>query len=323
VDNATHPSRQHPLRTLTTLSNGYDSTACAVLGAEAGIRDALTLVPASSDADSGAAVGAHLGLRVVVRAAEAWKQQPGEAEIEFAAASSGPPKLPLATLEDGWCESLVLVGSLGDELWAPGVNDFTDHSSQAGAVVFSPESLHDFGLRTGVVFAHVPTIGSQHFRELRRMSDTEEMAPWSIAVNYNRPIARRIIEDAGIPRGSFAVRKHATAVTPPRDLLRPAARADFKKFWRMARRQQPPIRRVRYRFETAVVTPAIWRMGAVLWKLRRSRNTRRRMRAWSYNEALPSAYEFHWAVSRLVDRHRAALQAARPDSRVAGPADSL
>ena len=37
-----------------------------------------------------------------------------------------------------------------------------------------------------------------------------EFAPYSIKGNYNRPIARRIVESAGVPRGIFATEKNAT-----------------------------------------------------------------------------------------------------------------
>lgn len=36
------------------------------------------------------------------------------------------------------------------------------------------------------------------------------MKPYSIKGNYNRPIARRIVESAGVPRGMFAMKKNAT-----------------------------------------------------------------------------------------------------------------
>jgi hypothetical protein len=38
------------------------------------------------------------------------------------------------------------------------------------------------------------------------------MRPWDVGGRYNRPIARRIIESAGIPRGTFAVHKRAGSV---------------------------------------------------------------------------------------------------------------
>jgi hypothetical protein len=39
---------------------------------------------------------------------------------------------------------------------------------------------------------------------LKAICNSKEMEPWSVGGTYDRPIARRIIEGAGIPRGTFA-----------------------------------------------------------------------------------------------------------------------
>jgi hypothetical protein len=41
------------------------------------------------------------------------------------------------------------------------------------------------------------------------------MKKWSLMNDYDRPIARRILEEANVQRGTFATRKKLTAVTKP------------------------------------------------------------------------------------------------------------
>jgi len=60
-----------------------------------------------------------------------------------------------------------------------------------------------------------------------------EMAPWRLGSDYDRPIPRRILEEAGIPRQLFGTRKKAVVETynfPKNRALRP-------QFFAYARRQ--------------------------------------------------------------------------------------
>ncbi len=323
VENATHSARRRPLRTLATLSTGYDSGASAVLGAEAGIHDAVTFTMPGPHSDSGTPIGKVLGIKVVEYDSKAWRDLSSEPEIESAASASGTTNAPLAVLDDGWNDSLVLHGALGDDVWDIVIGDWGEGLSQPGAGTFAPESLHEYGLRAGVVFFFVPTIGAVHFKEIRCITESAEMAPWIIGAPYERPIPRRIIEEAGVPRGMFATRKRASAAVFTDQLLGPAAQTDFERFWRVARASQMLPRRLLYRTEIAVFVPLVRFSAAVLYKLKRLLKVRKRLRAWIRHQAVPSAFRFHWAITRLSDRYAAELAAAPPDSRPEVPADSL
>ncbi len=308
VSNGTDPLRFQPLRTLTTISNGYDSAMASVLAAEAGIRDALTLASQGSQADSGQGIGEQLGLGVKALAGDAWKQQAGEFEIEFAASSSGPVQFPLVALDEQWRDSMVLVGSLGDDLWDREHGELEEHLSQPGSLMFTPSCVHEFGLRAGIVFVHVPLIGAVHCVDIWRITKSAEMAPWTTGSDYDRPIPRRIIEEAGIPRGSFATHKYASAATSMDESFGLDTRADFQHFWKSAIRAQPAMRGIWYRLEGSVITPFVWRTTSLLRKLHAPRRIRLRMRWWSYHQSLPSAYQFHWSVLRLIDRYRPEIE---------------
>ena len=323
IENASDRARHHPLRTLSTLSSGYDAAVGAVLGAEAGLKDAISFTKPGPDSDSGKPMGEVLGLHVVEYDTQAWRHLSSEPEIEFAASASGTSHPTFAVLDDGWNNSLVLHGSLGDDIWDVIVGDWGEGLSQPGAGLFSPAGLHEYALRAGVVFFAVPTIGAVHFEEIRRITESDEMAPWIIGVPYERPIPRRIIEEAGVPRGSFATHKRATAQVPTDGLLGPDAAADFERFWHAARASQTPARRLAWRIETATLVPLMARSNTILFKIRGLLRVRKWLREWMRHRAVPQAYRFHWAVNRLIDRYASELRAAPPDSRPEVPADSL
>jgi hypothetical protein len=73
--------------------------------------------------------------------------------------------------------------------------------------------MQEFRLRTG--FVHLPPAfyGWRHHNDLIRISRSPELAPWSLGTSYDRPIARRLVEEAGVPRELFGMKKRAVSVT--------------------------------------------------------------------------------------------------------------
>ncbi len=310
VDNGVDALRRTPLHPVTTLSSGYDTTVCAVLGAPAGVTDAVTLHHDRFD-DGGEEVAAALGLRVELIERDAWKQAEAPIEIDFMASNGGPVAITLAAIEGRWRAPMVLLGSLGDQVLDLGQRLMGDAQSIPDGMSLSPYGLHDFRLRAGMTFVHVPAIGAVHAAAIDRISRSEEMQPWRIGGGYDRPVPRRIVEDAGIPRSAFAVRKRASSTVSHNQALRPPARTDFNEYWRSLLRSLPLTTRWRYRWDANVVTPIARATRITLFRLQwgrfRWRATRRNLGRWYYFRSLPSAYQFHWAVQRLTDQFAAGL----------------
>ena len=53
----------------------------------------------------------------------------------------------------------------------------------------------------------VPFIGCTSQVSIYQLTVSEEMAPWSVDYSYDKPIARRLVEEAGIDRDAFGVKK--------------------------------------------------------------------------------------------------------------------
>ena len=101
--------------------------------------------------------------------------------------------------------------------------------------------MEEFRLRVGFVHLPVPTIGALRTPELRKISRSPAMKPWVISPNYDRPIPRRIVEEAGVPRSWFGQNKKAVGARffdgpnrSPEDLrihLSPSSFRDYQQYF--------------------------------------------------------------------------------------------
>ena len=195
---------------LVTLSTGYDSPVAGVLAEEAGCRRAVTFdqgVEFRSTReflpDSGARIGESLGLRVH----EVERQHPSTygaaAAAEFAACGDAWD-LQFALFEEFLPRACLVTGFRGGRVWDRAPNPW---GPQLGSFDPSGSSLAEFRLRLGFVHVPVPVFGAVHQERLHEIANSDEMRPWVLGGEYDRPIARRIVEERGIPREWFGQRK--------------------------------------------------------------------------------------------------------------------
>jgi hypothetical protein len=72
-------------------------------------------------------------------------------------------------------------------------------------------SLAEFRLSEPFIHLPVPFIGVTRHPEIREIANSDEMRLYSVGGSYDKPIARRIIEEAGINRELFGQSKKAIA----------------------------------------------------------------------------------------------------------------
>ena len=218
VANAGHPDRRRSYRPVTTVSAGYDSAACAALAREAGCEEAVTLRTARRGrVDTGRRVAEALGLSVVERDRpefpeirhRTWLTNAAQFALasEFLAAGLGGDVV-FAPFEHDLPGSLLFTGFHGDKLWDVWVAPSTD--AKRGDL--SGSSLGEFRARVGFVNLPVPFIFVRSQPSIRRIGRSREMSPWSVGGEYDRPVPRRIAEDAQVERAAFGQRKMASSV---------------------------------------------------------------------------------------------------------------
>jgi hypothetical protein len=216
VENAADAARKTKYMPLATISTGYDSNASAVIGVGAGCRAAITFRngrdnDGTDTDDSGKHIGELLGLTVQEWDVNAYKARSDLPEAEFLATGSGGGDVFLTAAEDLLTGRLLLTGYYGDVAWDRLMN--TGGPDMARYDLSGTDLIY-FRTRVGFLHLPVPSIGYIQHQAIYSISNSEEMRPWSVeSESYDRPIPRRIVEEAGIPRGVFGLQKKQVAPT--------------------------------------------------------------------------------------------------------------
>lgn len=207
-DNAAAPGRRQPLTPIATCSSGYDSSAGAALAQSLGVAEALTLSAArDGQRDSGAPVAAALGLDIAEFDSDGVVKA-GLALYEMFATGMGADDYATTLFEPKLANRVLLTGWYGDRIW--GLNGPICSNLERGDI--SGCSLQEYRLRIGFTQLHVPIVAFRHMPKVVQISLSDEMAAYRMGGAYDRPIPRRLLEDAGVPRQAFGQSKKAAAI---------------------------------------------------------------------------------------------------------------
>lgn len=233
-ENAADPSRKRTYRPVVSLSNGYDSTAAAALARTAGCTEAMTFVDERRDdpvADSGTLNARILGMECSEYSRWQYIQLEGLAEAEFAYTAANST-VSLAAAENQVRGCILLNGDFGDTIWVPKAARVSTHLSRPWLRYALGVTQIEFRLRVGYQGIAVPSIGARRNQAVYEVAVSEEMRPWSIGGDYDRPIPRRIAEEAGLPRDRFGMRKAATGHSHLNDASRFSETSlnDYRRF---------------------------------------------------------------------------------------------
>ena len=218
--------RQFPLRNLATLSTGYDSPAVAAVAHEAGVEHAITLDSSrTGESDDGTDIGRMLGYQTTRFSTAAWRKMSG-LEVPFFAADAKGQDVVLAGAGDLLAGKLLWTGFQGGWAWdrrPPTVETCLRRRDRSGL------SLTEFRLWKGFLHAPMPFIGLRQMPDIHSVTASAEMQPFSVGGPYDKPIARRIVEESGVAREMFGTRKKAPSCMFIRgcDTITPEASADL------------------------------------------------------------------------------------------------
>jgi hypothetical protein len=235
--NAISADRKVRYSPLTTTSSGYDSIAATVLSRCIDCTHAVTFTRARGWRrlnDSGARIAAKLGFQV-----QEFDRRSYRGFDDFPEADTFGWPSEFASIRESLSQKLLFTGILGDAMW-----DRNCH--YVGKEIVRQEwtgtNLGDLRYKCGFIHVPIPSIAATSLPSVYRISGSEEMRPWALGSNYDRPIPRRLIEEAGISRGSFAQRKKAAAISAPHEGFKSTMAAssydDFRKFLRRHWRYQ-------------------------------------------------------------------------------------
>lgn len=308
--NAAAAERDHPYGLLGTLSKGYDSPAVACLARAAGLRVALTFGQArGGEDDAGFQVGAVLGVAVEAVRRDAWTQVP-MAEVPFLAAEAGGEEVHFRGAERLLSGNLLLTGFHGDYVWTTRTRRLGSHLTWKDPTGLS---LSEYRLWAGFAHCPVPFMGARQVADIDALTRSPELAPWRLGGSYDRPIPRRVLEEAGVPREAFGMRKRAVNVLIRRrsDLGLAASRKAFVDWLDANRHVWVRRGRVPPRLRARALRPGQRLLSVGLRGLRRltGRVPRRLRPLWTAaRDELLFRHMFPWAIQEAKRRYSVPLE---------------
>jgi hypothetical protein len=304
-DNMSSHLRQHPYQMLGTLSNGYDSATITILAHEYGLKDVLSFTQARNQKDdSGNAVAQKLNLNVIKTSREDWRKYPLP-EVPFLAADSFGEDVYFHSAHEKLKGRVLLTGHNGDSTWD--TNNLRI-STELTRTTTSGLSFAEYRLRAGFIHCTVPFLGIRQSADIHIISHSAEMKPWDVGGDYNRPICRRIIEEAGIPRGSFANHKSANSVLyyERNGFLSPNSLADYLQWIKQCSRNgiaHPCSKKTWQQVACSVVAQSLFLISNLApKKLHRFKTIAYRFTMVERKELF--RYVFPWALERAREAYR-------------------
>jgi hypothetical protein len=209
--NSRDPKRNAPFEPLAAVTKGYDSSAIAALAASAGCKEAVTLADSNlpdPTMDCGDEIAGILGMSCSRYDRRAYREQEPPVDAEFALFTLSS-SAPVAAFEKKLHQRVFLCGQFGGIIWEEKQSCLIDSLSDARVRVVTGMGHVEFRLRAGYLVFMPAYIGGRHHRAVHAITTSEAMRNWKVGGDYDRPIPRRIVEEAGVPRNAFGVEKHA------------------------------------------------------------------------------------------------------------------
>ncbi|MDP2275501.1 MAG: hypothetical protein Q8K32_32435 [Archangium sp.] len=227
--NATDSRRARPMRAVGSASRGYDSgTVLAMVQPIVATpmiswtaQKSNTRVPelvqklmkTNLSDDDGSEVAARLGatprylnldFSKISAEMEAWCWATAQISPELAFHAL------LTEADSHDVPTIFFAGHAGDGVWELGLSEIM----QTGQIIRGAQSgyaLIEARARYGVVECSAPYLFSRSVGAIHRVSGLPEMSHWQLKNGYDRPICRRILEEAGVRREAFGWGKKAVA----------------------------------------------------------------------------------------------------------------
>ena len=218
-ENAKDKDRLNPYGLVTTVSKGYDAPCCATIAKHHGCNMAVTFSPIGKYAeDCGVEIAKTLGYNEIIeRDAMGHLDRVDLFEAEYIASGELGSDISFGNFDDDFRHNVVFSGDRGDSIWARELKIVNDSFRFVG--MLSHLGISERRLWLDYISVPLPLFGASSWTSIQKISQSEEMKPWSLFNNYDRPIPRRICEEAGLDRDSFGIRKHGAGFTLRYDFL--------------------------------------------------------------------------------------------------------
>ena len=235
--NARDGARVQPLEICSTQSTGYDTTAVNSIASAYGIDKVFTVSQAKSNFylahndegklpnDDGEEICTSLGLKFIRLNRRAFTDE-FEQEYLFYCVLHHNQDANLKDIAKHISKvSLLLTGTYGS-IWDT-EKCFSNRvvlDAQLRRSDLSTHGMSEFRLVVGFIQLPFPYLGARRMSDILKITESSEMDPWRLGNRYDRPIARRLAETAGVPRQLFGQSKRDQLLFFPCHLSRTARR---------------------------------------------------------------------------------------------------
>ena len=218
IKNGDDPLRKNKFLPISMISTGYDSCAVSTIFSKSGGKDAITLkIISRGHDDCGDKIAKILGLNCYIchsplgnniESLVKYFKKEDKYIFEFIATSGIGDNVAFLNMEKFITNKIVFSGLYGDGCWSKKGNG-------GGLQHHLPymKSRNEFRLRVGYYLVPVPAFGAYFPYMLKKINKLKSMDPYRLHTKYDRPIPRRICEEAGIPRELFGQKKAANNPT--------------------------------------------------------------------------------------------------------------
>ena len=215
-ENATDNLRPVKYGMITTISRGYDAPATSALVKEIGCDTAFTFnKPEHYASDCGTEIAKVLGYYEIIEGdADKYLERENLDEAEDIVTGDLGPGL-LGGYKECFRDKLMFLGTRGDSIWEKNhanVNNKLDFTV-GNTLQQNSHSYSEMCFDINSVCIHLPMIGADRWKEISEISKSKEMAEFSMNNGYDRPIARRIVEEKGVARDCFGQKKSGMGVS--------------------------------------------------------------------------------------------------------------
>lgn len=210
--NATDALRKHPYGMISTISRGYDAPSACVFAASVGCDEVFTFC--DKPYDNGSQIAKILGYKKIHRV-DSKQYIKNSKYLEAEALASGEGGATFIAFEELFRDKLLIIGNRGDSVYERlHVNANNDLDFHVGNQLSqSSLTIYENMLKNNSITISIPLIGGDCWLDMKRISESEEMKPFSVGDYYDRPIARRLLEEAGVNREMFGQKKFGAGIS--------------------------------------------------------------------------------------------------------------
>ena len=218
--------RRNIIKPFSMLSEGYDSTAVSALVKQIGVKSVFiankmrTYIPRfkrNDEVEGARRIAERLGYDILFLSNK--RSDVSDDELYFLATTY--PKhysgawselaLHLMTkyIEANCSAAVVFSGHHGDSVWDANIPNKILNEIRVPERPFGYCS--EMRLKSGFINIPLPGIIATDIKDIFNISLSPEMEPWRLHNSYDRPIPRRIAEEAGVERHLFGMKKNFVA----------------------------------------------------------------------------------------------------------------